>query len=92
MTGAWGPYQVRYDPKALKELSKLDKPVARRIVGAVDRLKADPRPRGARPLVDFPDLWRLRLGDYRVIYTIRDAELLVLALRIAHRRGVYRSL
>ncbi|HVC39466.1 MAG TPA: type II toxin-antitoxin system RelE/ParE family toxin [Candidatus Dormibacteraeota bacterium] len=91
MTSASGVYEVRYDPKALKELTKLDKPVARRIVGAVDRLKADPRPSGARPLVNYPDLWRLRVGDYRVIYTIRDAELLVLALRIAHRRGVYRS-
>lgn len=43
-------------------------------------------------LTGHPDLWRLRIGDYRVIYTIKEAELIVLALRIAHRSGVYRNL
>jgi mRNA interferase RelE/StbE len=89
---ASGPYAVRYDPKALKELTKLDKAIARRIVKAVDALGLDPRPGGARPLVGYPDLWRLRVGDYRVVYSIKDAELVVLALRIAHRSGAYRGL
>ncbi len=92
MSGASGPYAVRYDPKALKELTKLDRPVARRIVQAADALGADRRPSGARPLVGYPDLWRIRIGDYRVIYTIRDAGLVVLVLRVAHRSRVYRSL
>lgn len=92
MTSASGPYVVQYDPKALKELAKLDKSVARRIVRAVDTLKATPRPSKSRPLVGYPDLWRLRVGDYRVVYTIKDAELVILALRIAHRSGVYRNL
>jgi mRNA interferase RelE/StbE len=92
VTSASGPYVVQYDPKALKELTELDKPVARRIVKAVDALNADPRPSGARPLVGYPDLWRIRVGHYRVIYTIKDAELVVLALRVAHRSGAYRNL
>lgn len=92
MSSPSGAYDVQYDPKALKELTRLDKRVARRIVRAVDALTADPRPSGARTLVGYPDLWRIRIGDYRVIYTIRDAELLVLALRIAHRSGVYRNM
>ena len=91
MSSAPGPYTVRYDPRALKELAKLDRPVARRIVQAVDALAVDPRPSGARPLVGYPDLWRIRIGDYRVIYTIRDAGLVVLVLRVAHRSRVYRS-
>jgi len=81
---ASGPYAVAYDPKALKELAKLDKQVARRILRAVDALAADPRPSGTRPLVGFAHLWRIRVGDYRAIYTIRDAELVVLVLRVAH--------
>lgn len=89
---AVGPYALQYDPRALKELSQVDKPMARRIVAAVDRLRAEPRPGGARPLVGHPDLWRIRVGDYRVVYTIRDTDLVVLALRVAHRRGVYRNL
>jgi len=92
VTSASGPYVVQYDPKALKELTKLDKPVARRIVKAIDALDVDPRPNGARTLVGYPELWRIRVGDYRVIYTIKDVELVVLALRIAHRSGAYRNL
>ena len=86
-----GPFAIEYDPRALKELTKLDKPVAQRIVRAVDALSADPRPSGSRPLVGHDDLWRIRVGDHRVIYTIRDAELIVLALRVAHRSSVYRQ-
>jgi mRNA interferase RelE/StbE len=89
---ATGPYTVQYDPKALKELTKLDKPAARRIVKAIDALSVGPRPNGARPLVGYPDLWRIRVGDYRVVNTVKDAELVVLALRVAHRSTIYRNL
>lgn len=91
MTGS-RRFVVEYDPKALKELKKLDEPIARRIARAVAELADDPRPHGTRPLTGFPELWRLRVGDYRVVYTIRNTELLVLALRIAHRSTVYRDL
>ncbi|HEY8653586.1 MAG TPA: type II toxin-antitoxin system RelE/ParE family toxin [Dermatophilaceae bacterium] len=89
---ATGPYTVQYDPKALKELTKLEKPAARRILKAIDALSVDPRPSSARPLGGYPDLWRIRVGDYRVVYTVKDAELVVLALRVAHRSTVYRNL
>ena len=87
-----GPYVVQHDPRALKELAKLDRPIARRIVMAVDRLGAQPRPQGARALVGYPGMWRIQIGDYRVVYAIKDAELTVLALRVAHRKDVYRNL
>ena len=87
-----GPYIVQYDPNALKELTKINRPAARRIVKAIDALSGDPRPSGVRPLVGHPDLWRIRVGDYRVVYTLKDAELVVLALRVAHRSTVYRNL
>jgi len=86
------PYVVKYDPRPVRELTKLDKPVARRIIRAVDALGADPRPRGARPLVGYVSLWRIRIGDYRVVYTVKGAELVVLALHVAHRSDVYRKL
>ena len=86
------PYAVQYDRQVLKELKKIDKSDARRILRAVDALGVDPRPTGSRRLVGHPDLWRIRVGDHRVIYTIRDTELLVLALRVAHRSAVYRNL
>lgn len=86
------PYAVTYDPRAVKELAKLDRAVVRRIVRAVEGLGADPRPDGARSLVGYDDLWRVRVGNYRIVYTIRDAELFVIALRIAHRSTAYRNL
>lgn len=92
MSSASEAYTIAYDPKALKELSKLDKQDARRVVRAADALAADPRPNGVRPLAGYPGLWRIRVGDYRVIYTIRNAELIVLVLRVAHRSGAYRNL
>lgn len=76
----------------MKELTKLGRPVARRIARAVDGLALQPRPQGARSLVGYPGLWRIRIGDYRVVYAIGDVELVVLALRVAHRRDVYRKL
>jgi mRNA interferase RelE/StbE len=87
-----GPYAVQYDPRAMKELLKLDKPTARRIAKAIDGLGIQPRPPGARPLVGYPGLWRIRIGDYRAVYAIADAELIVLALRVAPRKDVHRNL
>lgn len=92
MSGPRPPYHVGYDPKALKELGKLDKRSARRIIDAVNELAGDPRPANARPLVGYHGLWRIRAGDYRVVYTIKDTEAVVLVLRVAHRSNVYRNL
>ena len=86
------PYSVGYESAARKELSKLDLPIARRIARAVSALGADPRPAGCRRLVGYDNLWRIRIGDYRVVYMIKDTELIVLALRIAHRSEVYRRI
>ncbi len=85
-------YSVGYEPMAQKELGKLDRQIARRIVRTVSALGGNPRPGGCRRLVGYDELWRIRVGDYRVIYTIRDTELFVLALRIAHRSEVHRGI
>lgn len=84
------PYSVGYDAAAQQELRKLDRQVARRIARAISALGANPRPAGCQRLVGYDGLWQIRIGDYRVIYTINDAELIVLVLRTAHRSGVYR--
>ena len=90
MTAAGSYFVVEYDPKAVKELTKLDKPVARRVVKAVGALSADPRPSGVRALVGYPNLWRIRVGDYRVIYEIHDRILRVIVINVGHRREIYR--
>ena len=83
-------FSVLYIPAALKELSKLDKTLARRITAAVERLITEPRPAGARGPVGFPGLFRLRVGDYRVVNAVKGVELLVPVLHVAHRLSVYR--
>lgn len=88
-----GRYQVSLQPTALRELATLPIAVQRRIGRAIDALAIDPRPRGSKQLVGRPTerIWRIRVGDYRVLYDIRDAELIVLVIRIGHRREVYRG-
>jgi mRNA interferase RelE/StbE len=84
-----GRYAVFFKPSAEKALRKLPKMVQKRIVAAVEGLQDDPRLPHCVKLKGEPDLWRIRVGDYRVVYTIRDEVLTVLVVRVAHRRDVY---
>jgi len=79
-------------PRHAKNSARLDRQVARRVARAITALDANPRPAACRRLVGYDELWRIRVGAYRVIYTIKDTELIVLALRIAHRSEVYRRI
>jgi mRNA interferase RelE/StbE len=83
-------YAVEFLPSAARTLARLDAAVKRRIAAAVDRLAEDPRPNGAVKLRGNGDVWRTRVGDYRVLYAIEDDRLVVLIIKIGHRRDVYR--
>ena len=83
------PYRIEVRPAAARQLRKLDPPTARRMQGAIALLADDPRPPASRPLTGRP-AWRVRVGDYRVIYTIEDDRLVVVVITIGHRRDVYR--
>lgn len=83
-------YRVEVMPQARKALHKLPPAVASRIIAALDELVHNPRPRGAVKLANTADAWRIRIGDYRVLYEIEDQRLLVYVIRIAHRRDAYR--
>ena len=82
-------YEVRLAPAAVRQLRKLDPPGRRWVQAAIDLLAEDPRPPGARQLVGGAGEWRVRTGDFRIIYDIRDGELLVLVVKVGHRRDVY---
>jgi mRNA interferase RelE/StbE len=81
-------YGLRLRPEARRGLTRIDAAARVRVAAAIDELKSDPRPRGVKKLVG--DLWRIRVGDSRIIYEIRDEVLVVLVVRVAHRREVYR--
>lgn len=84
-------YRITFAPAAARQLRKLDPQVRRRIQGALELLSSDPRPPAATQLVGGAGEWRVRTGDYRIVYEIEDDELLVLVLRVGHRREIYRS-
>ena len=89
---AWG---IEFDPAAVKELAKLDKAVAKRIVQFLrDRVAPldDPRSLGEALRGDHLGMfWKYRLGDYRVVAQIADQRLIISVVRIGHRREVYRK-
>ena len=83
-------YALEFRPAALRQLRKLPKDALRAIRSATDALRGAPRPAGAAKLAGTDDLWRIRVGSYRVIYTIDDDVLVVTVVRVGHRREVYR--
>ena len=82
-------YSVEVKPPARKELEALPDNVLARVLQKMDSLRTAPRPAGCKKLKGYKDQWRLRVGDWRVVYLIDDAAKLISITRIAHRREVY---
>ena len=82
-------YRVEFTAAAARQVKKLPRPARDRVLDAIEDLGEDPRPHGAKKLVGEQTAWRIRVGDYRVIYDVLDAELTVNIVRAAHRREVY---
>ncbi len=85
-------YTVEFVTSADRALRRLPQDVQRRIVRAVEALSDDPRHRGSVKLSGEENLWRIRVGQYRVVFTIDDVKLVVLVVRVAHRKDVYRGM
>jgi mRNA interferase RelE/StbE len=83
-------YRVELARSAAKDLRGIDRKWIPRIVEAIETLESDPRPAGCKKLVGSDHTYRVRIGDYRVVYDIHDDRLIVLVVRIRHRRDVYR--
>jgi mRNA interferase RelE/StbE len=83
-------YRVELRPAAVKALHRVDKKDRGRIQGVIALLSEDPRPPAARALQGRPGM-RVRVGDYRIIYTIQDDILLIVVVTLGHRKDVYRG-
>ena len=83
-------YTVVFARSAGKELRSLDSPVALRILKRIEALSGNPRPAGVVKLEGAQDLWRVRVGEWRIVYRIADNERLVDITAIRHRREAYR--
>lgn len=82
-------YAIEYATSVAKQLRRIDPAAGRRLRAAIERLADDPRPAGCRQLSGYPGQWRIRVGDYRVVYTVEDGRLVVLVLHVGHRGQVY---
>ncbi|MBN1941918.1 MAG: type II toxin-antitoxin system RelE/ParE family toxin [Phycisphaerae bacterium] len=85
-------YQIRIKQKAEKALAQIPNPHRRRIAQAIDALARTPRPAGCTKLTGADNAYRIRVGDYRIVYEIVDKVLIVYIIRIAHRKDIYRGL
>lgn len=83
-------YSILLAPSAERQLKALTGPVQKRIVKRLRSLKETPRPQGVKKLAGEEDLYRIREGDYRIIYTIQDKQLIVLVVKIGDRKEIYR--
>jgi mRNA interferase RelE/StbE len=83
-------YKITVKASARKELEKIQKANRETLVNAINSLAENPRPPGCKKLVNFDNHYRIRVGDYRVIYKIYDNELIVEVVKVGNRKDVYR--
>ena len=84
-------YRIELSPAAERDLDALPDDVYRRIRPRIDALASNPRPQGVKKLRGTENLYRIRIGDYRVVYQVGDKVLRVLIVRVKHRRDAYRG-
>jgi mRNA interferase RelE/StbE len=82
-------YGIVFTKQAVKDLERLPEEVRVRIAPVIDLLAEDPRPSGCKKLKGGKNVYRIRVGHYRIIYTLEDDKLLIIIVRIGHRKDVY---
>jgi len=82
-------YTLFVNPKIEKELSKIDNRMALKIRTSIRSLAKDPRPKGVKKLQGSDKTYRIRVGDYRIIYEIYDSKVLILIVNVGHRKNIY---
>ena len=83
-------YELRFKPSVARDLRGIPRADVRRILARIETLRDDPRPSGSEKL-STQERYRVRQGDYRILYTVADAELIVEVVKVGHRRDVYRE-
>lgn len=82
-------YQISFGKKAEKQFTKLPRATQVRLMQKIDMLAINPRPSGVTKLSGEEAIYRIRDGDYRIVYSIQDTALMVLVVKIGHRRDIY---
>lgn len=82
-------YRVDFSQTALNSLRRLPKKVAAQTYAVAESLQKEPRPRSCKKLAGYENLYRIRLGDYRIVYAVEDDRLYILVIDVAHRKDIY---
>lgn len=85
-------FNIQWKSVAKKELKKLDKSTILKILTAVEALAQTPYPQGVRKIQGMEHAYRIRVGDYRVVYTVEASVLLIEIIRVRHRREIYKKI
>jgi len=85
-------FLVLIAPAFRREIKKLDKAIQKKVVKTLEALGENPRPAGVEKLEENPKFWRVKVGDFRVIYNVNDKDKTVTAVLIRHRKDAYRNL
>jgi mRNA interferase RelE/StbE len=83
-------YTIQFKPLALRQIEKLPRDAQKRLVVKIETLREDPFPPGCRKMEGVAEAWRVRVGDYRVVYQVHHGVLLILVVTVGHRKDVYR--
>ena len=83
-------FEIRFKPSVAKDLRGIPVDDVQRILARIDTLRDDPRPPGAEKLA-AQERYRLRQGDYRILYTVAETEAMIEVVKVGHRREVYRA-
>jgi mRNA interferase RelE/StbE len=83
------PWQIEFSAKAARQFGKLSRGTQERLLPHIDALAVDQRPPGCKKLKGHGDFWRIRVGDYRIIYQIYDRALIVLIVTVGDQKDVY---
>jgi mRNA interferase RelE/StbE len=84
-------YEVIFTKRANRDVKKMDADVQKQVIAATEALEKNPRPHTSKPMKGaYKGYWRERTGNYRIIYEIQDEKLVVLVVRIGHRKNIYR--
>ena len=87
-----GSYRIEWKHSARKELRSLNKAAIPKVLAAVEALADDPHPKGSKKLAGSEHTYRIRVGNYRVVYSIQAAVLIIEVIKVGHRKDVYRTL
>ena len=82
-------YKIEFTRRAVRDLESLPASERQRVGRRIDALSANPRPHGIRKLHGAEEMYRIRVGDYRVIFSITDRKLLILVIRVGNRKDIY---